>query len=986
MSSKGKKTQVKKSLSAKKIKKETKSDSEEYSSEEEIENKKPKLEPEPESEYESDDDETTFNIANESYYDNYIECYEDIDANKLNHIIQNKDKFKKILSKMDAYKNDDFDGVFEKLEAYLFKSRQGKVKVIYRQKNKVGRYIATRGLSMQLLLRPIRQTIAKDYIDIDISNCGPTILKSICEKNKIKCPILNKYCANRDNFLKENGMTKDKGKLLCIEMMNSEKEYKLTDKQKGFKKLDKEFIEIQNEMAKKHDKKYAAFEKKILEEEPEEKNIKGKFLANIIFNEESKILNTIYQFFDKPKSAVLCFDGLMIKPNKKVNYEEKIKECAKYVLEKNDINIKLAIKPFSEKLPDSEFEDMEDYEEMQLKYYSDYKKLINKDFVELEHIQEYTRNVFVMAEYGGNNIFFTKNQETDIKTGRVTIKYTCIRQDELLNNLDRNCNVINPYYNPHFVPDKERGFDIRAKKYLFTNIGKKIGKDNSFLGACIKNMSDENKDKELSTSIISYERVEFYPFLRRKGVPNMHGCFNIWNSFPLENEEITEELDFEQSKFYKHLKIYVCRNNAGELKHLLDTWADKIQRPANARANAHIFYGLPGTGKSIIGEFLTNLVGCDNAVTFINLGKAFDKFNAIGAHKIFKNFEEIGDRGGKFNTQAAENSDFLKGMITALEEMIENKGKDPYKTMHCASYNFFTNHENNLNIENSCRRYTMHHVSPEKARNKKYFAPIWKEIRDTNFLKNAFEYFANREYDEIDIQECYETSYKKEQKIGNLASGIKYLKYLVENDYMTPQPGKSLNGLPKPPVKVELDDGWIDVNVLYQRYIDWIIVNSGQVSANRCSSAGLTTQLKNIGILAGSHRYTLKNGKKSGTIRSYKIDEATILDKIKTYLADFDFEFDKLKHEDDETKVEEKHEDKVEKQHEEEENIKLKEDSDDESKDDPITDIDDEPVKIYDKNSPVRGGAKRIIIYKKSNINNYQDSDSDSDSDADKDN
>ena len=148
------------------------------------------------------------------------------------------------------------------------------------------------------------------------------------------------------------------------------------------------------------------------------------------------------------------------------------------------------------------------------------------------------------------------------------------------------------------------------------------------------------------------------------------------------------------------------------------------------------------------------------------------------------------------------------------------------------------------------------------------------------------------------------SSCAKDQKVDNMSSSMKYLKYLVENDYRTPKPNSTIS------IKLSLEDGWIRADVLGQKYLDWIDVNSDNMVSNRGSTAGFTTQLKKINILPTSHRFkldyiesgslhTLENilknprgGKKGPPFRCFKIDEATLLVKFRKYLQDPLFKFD----------------------------------------------------------------------------------------------
>ena len=127
--------------------------------------------------------------------------------------------------------------------------------------------------------------------------------------------------------------------------------------------------------------------------------------------------------------------------------------------------------------------------------------------------------------------------------------------------------------------------------------------------------------------------------------------------------------------------------------------------------------------------------------------------------------------------------------------------------------------------------------------------------------------------------------------------------------------------IPKPNsttlTKVKLDDdGWIQAEILGQRYLEWVEVTSGKMALSRCSTAGLTTQLRLMDVEAKSHRFSLNNGKHTKAYRCFQINEATLLEKFRKRLQDPQFEFDKLEQvkeedEDEEKKVVKKKDDKV---------------------------------------------------------------------------
>ena len=93
------------------------------------------------------------------------------------------------------------------LKSYLKNYNKGskKFRVSYSKKGcGIGRRYAEKSLSLQNFSRNIRQSLVYDtHLDIDIKNCGLTILSQYCEKNNIQSNILNKFNEKREENLNE---------------------------------------------------------------------------------------------------------------------------------------------------------------------------------------------------------------------------------------------------------------------------------------------------------------------------------------------------------------------------------------------------------------------------------------------------------------------------------------------------------------------------------------------------------------------------------------------------------------------------------------------------------------------------------------------------------------------------------------------------------------------------------------------------------------
>jgi len=770
----------------------------------------------------SDDNEENkkdikLNILKFKMKNSTIECKEEIDVDKLNYIIQNKDKFKKYLRSpntieylYDENEDENKDEIdkeeskydpFEACEKLLKKSRKGIVKVVHKQSNNIGRYFARRRLSLQNIMREIRQSIATGYIDIDVSNAGPTILKFICDYLKIECPILTKYCKNREKFWIDNGYKKetlkqDNGKQLFINIIFGAK-IPLKDDKKGFIEFMKEIERIQNELANIYEKEYKNFEKKKLEssKDKDHTNIKGKFTSIIIQDFENQILQCMYSFFGKPKSAILCFDGLMIKKHKKENYEKKLRECEKIILNKLGIKIELKIKEFEDKFPDKKFVDVPKYKEMKLKYFGDFAKLTGKT-VELEVAEELLQTMTFIDKGGADPLVYTKHKKIDYDVNDKIIWYDqCTLEGikKMLKNIP--CNIINPNFNDILYKEcKNDTTKINTltseekrsiQKYLYTTLSSPKG--DGFFDVYHTNRKKKDKYEENIEDkypSVRFEQVVFRPFLERKGKPNIKDAFNLFTGFPLEKVKLKEKLDlkkFTKSHWYTHMKNGLCNGDKNEFNNLLDWLAIRLQEPM-VLIPAQLFFGIEGTGKGTFVEFLKRLFGSSNVCTIENFETYLDKFNVDTSLKIIKVLEEVEDKG-----KAHKNHNIIKADIKKTTEFVEDKFKTRIKVEHFCAYIFNTNNRHALKIPPKDRRFTCHSVSENHADDMEYYDKIYKEINDEQFMKTAFEFFAERTYEKNKVKKAYQNAFKISQKLENTDLGPRCIKDIIEEDNEIPK-------------------------------------------------------------------------------------------------------------------------------------------------------------------------------------------------------
>ena len=190
----------------------------------------------------------------------------------------------------------------EKHQLLLLKKqiKNNKLKVSYkRPKYQLGRVYPAKSLSLCSVRREIRHTLAHGkYVDIDIANCHPEILKQICDHNKIKTRYLKQYVDNRESILEQTqnyyDCSRDDAKRLFIILAY----YGAID---TWKKTDKEpfdfILDYQNELK--------IIGSKIIEANPsliktvsklQKKNETGSAVSIFLQEKERIILECIYNY------------------------------------------------------------------------------------------------------------------------------------------------------------------------------------------------------------------------------------------------------------------------------------------------------------------------------------------------------------------------------------------------------------------------------------------------------------------------------------------------------------------------------------------------------------------------------------------------------------------------------------------------------------------------------------------------------------------
>jgi hypothetical protein len=644
--------------------------------------------------------------------DTFIELEEKFDQHKLNHILQNEEKYR---NQMRARCFDDDYNPFAIIGKYLAKSNNGVIKAKYKQNNSMGRFYALQSISLQSMAREIRHTIAGEfYTDIDIKNAHPVILAHLCEERGIKCKLLKQYNKKRDEFLAAISDDKDAAKVVVLSMINGGKT--------ALRELDSppDFLnEFRAELKTIHSKfaKDAPFKshkyKRI--EAGVDFNHEASYMNTLLCDFENKILQVIYMGLGSPKDCVLCFDGLMIRKGVEFNLET----LEELVLDKLDIEIKLAIKPMTEGF-------------------------------EIENIEPYIptpTNCFNFTDPYNYNNFHTQFNNSTFDSYE--------SMDSALSDYPR---VI-----AHILQGD--GYFIKKLKNGELDVTKKL------------RTSDFHIDYGEKT------KKSFEQYICTKQAFGQIACelencpedeFNIWTGFQAKRVNCAES---DGLKLIKSFIMESWANNDTVIYNYIISWfAGLVTNLKGINRVALAMISEQGTGKGTLIDFMDLVLRAVNIVSVTGISSITGKFNTILQGKRLVNINEMSSTKDEFKS----NFDKIKSYITDPTIVIEPKGVNPYKIKNIANLILFTNHRDAIIVEESDRRYAIFEMSSAHMNDTEYFGKIRKECFNQSVADEFYTYLLD--FPAVDISKIPQTELKQEMMNMSKPTPLKFLDSVREDN------------------------------------------------------------------------------------------------------------------------------------------------------------------------------------------------------------
>eukprot|EP00798_Chlamydomonas_sp_ICE-L_P016639 gene16639-biopygen25577 len=213
-----------------------------------------------------------------------------------------------------------------------------------------GRLFAKRGLSMQCVMREVRNAVAHPfYVDLDFVNCHPTLFSQRCRKRGVACPLLDQYCGNRTEVLGEIDADAALGKTAVLSVMNG-------SKTAVYKHQDSVWLrDFQNEMNQARDEIMApgGADEFYIDIARKDRNTYASAVNLMLCDLENECLMAMLEYLDKKsfKVGVLVFDGAMVEKKKEFAdskdggvTQEMLDEASDYVWDRTGYRLQIKIK------------------------------------------------------------------------------------------------------------------------------------------------------------------------------------------------------------------------------------------------------------------------------------------------------------------------------------------------------------------------------------------------------------------------------------------------------------------------------------------------------------------------------------------------------------------------------------------------------------------------------------------------------------------
>ena len=252
------------------------------------------------------------------------------------------------------------------------------------------------------------------------------------------------------------------------------------------------------------------------------------------------------------------------------------------------------------------------------------------------------------------------------------------------------------------------------------------------------------------TSRRQYDRIVFEP-----GGTKTPNAYNLWRGWAVEPNA------GDCSLFHDHLLKNVCSDNGAHYEWLFAWFANIVRDPMNKPGTAVVLRGRQGTGKTLLGQIVGELLGPSYALV-ASSERVTGKFNVHLERCLLLQADEAFWAGDK----AGEGS--LKDLVTNKHRWIERKGIDQIQVANCTRLLVTSNSEWVVPAGPEERRFAVFDVSDARMQDKVYFKALIDQLEHGGYEALLYEFLHRPVPPSVDLRTIPETLALFEQKLSSL--------------------------------------------------------------------------------------------------------------------------------------------------------------------------------------------------------------------------
>ena len=252
---------------------------------------------------------------------------------------------------------------------------------------------------------------------------------------------------------------------------------------------------------------------------------------------------------------------------------------------------------------------------------------------------------------------------------------------------------------------------------------------------------------------------------------------NQWRGFKVKPSDGVDESEIRP--FLDYVFEIVANGDEKAYEWVLDWCADILQDPAKKPGTSLVLVGMPGAGKTFLGEcILGAIIGPTHYGQTNSISSLTERFNQLVDNKLLLQCDEA------LHSYQRDTAARLKALVTDQTMRIEPKFVNPYVKPNHMRFVFTSNEETAalfIDATPAERRFTVLHVSGSRSSDGTY----WQGLREwtTENLSKVAGYLVSRKYEKSTVRRPYMTEAKRVLQGVGVPLEVSWLNERLQNGF-----------------------------------------------------------------------------------------------------------------------------------------------------------------------------------------------------------